>query len=204
MKVGAIFFGALVAALAGWAGWTLGAATTAQQLASSDDTAATLFVGHVGGGIAVAAAIIAVWGVYSQRVLTRRQATIQHIASLKADRSIQAEISKFIELSKGDENLAQWANACHEGTDNAQAINAVLNIYELMSVGIQHGIFEYRLIHQWQKSTILRYWDAAHPYVVALRQRVGKPSIWCEFEKMADWVSGKKNPFFALWWTGFH
>lgn len=202
--MGAILFALVLAVLTACCGWLFGSAHTANQIAANDNNAATLFVGYVAAAVALLAALVAVWGVYSQRVITRRQTTVQHIAALKADRSIQEQVRKFIELEKQDGNLAKWADKASEGTAEAQAINNVLNTYELLSVGIQHGIYEYRLIEQWQRSTISRYWDAAHPYVVALRKRVNKPAIWCEFEKLNDWVTKKKNPFLALWWTGFH
>jgi hypothetical protein len=79
----------------------------------------------------------------------------------------------------------------------------VLNQYELISTGVQHGIFEYELIWRWQRSSIKRFWEAANPFVVALRHRVGIPTLWCEFEKLHGWVSGNKSPLQALWWTGF-
>ncbi|HEY1224707.1 MAG TPA: DUF4760 domain-containing protein [Brevundimonas sp.] len=204
MKMGAIFFGLVLAALTATAGWLSGAGYTAAQIAAKDSIAATLVVGYVAAGIALVAAVVAVWGVYSQRVVTRRQTTVQHIAALKADRSIQEQITKFIELTQQEGNLAKWADKDSEGTAEAQSINNVLNTYELLAVGIQHGIYEYRLIEQWQRSTINKYWEEAHSYVVALRKRVGTPTIWCEFEKLNDWVTKKKSPFLALWWTGFH
>lgn len=70
-------------------------------------------------------------------------------------------------------------------------------------MGIQRGIFEYELVRTWQAATIKRFWGASHPFVVALRARVGAPTLWQEFEKLNDWVSGSKSPLLTLWWTGF-
>jgi hypothetical protein len=184
-------------------GWFSGSSWAILTLKTIDATAATLVAGLIAAGVAALAATIAIWGVYSQRVITRRQATIEHIARLKADRSIQDTIQQFIQLSSGPNNLAQWADEDKQGTNENLAIIAVLNNYELMAVGIQRGIFEYTLIKQWQASTIKKFWSASHPFVVALRQRVGVPTLWTEFEKLNGWVCGSKSPVMSLWWTGF-
>lgn len=204
MKMGAFLFAAATGVAGTAAGAFLGSAWALRHFRTATETGATLFVGYVGAAVAIAAAIVAIWGVYSQRVLTRRQTTIQHIAALKADRSIQETIKKFIEISKGQDNMATWANADREGEENTLAITTVLNTFELMSTGIQRGIFEYALIKQYHASTIKRFWTAAHPFVVAVRNRTNTPTLWIEFEALNDWVSGKKSPLLALWWTGFY
>jgi len=202
MKMGAFLLGAVVAGLAAVAGWLTGAAATAQRLAENNATAATLFVGYIAVAVALAAAVIAVWGVYSQRVLTRRQTTIQHLATLAADSTVQDTIQKFIELSRGNQNLARWADEENIGKPETLAIIAVLNDYELIAVGVQQGIYEYELVKCYSRSTIIRFWTAAHPFVVALRNRTGVPTIFCQFERLHGWVSGSQSPFRALWWVG--
>lgn len=202
MKMGAFIFAAVTACVGSGLGWLFGGAAALRQ-ARATDPEATLFIGYLGAAVAILAAIIAVWGVYSQRVLTRRQTTIQHIAALRADSSIQETVQKFIELSRGNQNLAKWADEEHVGKEETLAIIAVLNDYELIAVGIQQGIYEYDLVKCFSESTIIRFWTAAHPFVVALRTRTGVSTIWREFEKLNGWVSGKQSPFMALWWVGF-
>lgn len=203
MNVGA-FLSALVAVcVAAGLGW-LGGGAAALAHARTAEPHATLFIGYIGAAIAGIAAVIAIWGVYSQRVLTRRQTTVEHLFSLKNDASVQANIQKFIALSRGNQNLAKWADEEHIGKPETLAIIAVMNDFELMAVGIQHGIYEYELVKRFQASTIKRFWSAAHPFVVALRTRTQTPTIWCETEKLHGWVTGAKDPFRHLWWTGFH
>ncbi|MBB5744658.1 DUF4760 domain-containing protein [Brevundimonas variabilis] len=201
MKMGAFIFAVVLCAGGLVFGWLLGGAFALVQSRGSDPQA-TLFIGYLGAAVALTAALIAIWGVYSQRVLTRRQTTIQHIAALRADSSIQATVQKFIELSRGNQNLAKWADEENIGKEETLAIIAVLNDYELIAVGIQQGIYEYDLVKCFSKSTIIRFWSAAHPFVIALRNRTKVPTIWQEFEKLNGWVSGKQSPFKALWWVG--
>ena len=190
-------FGALIA---GSIAFFAGIAWATRTISNLPEVKATLAVGAIGATIAVAAAIISIWGVYSQRVLTRRQATIAHLA-LAGDRSVNDTIQAFIKLSR-EPNIARYAEEDQQGTDPSLTITAVLNQFELISVGIQRGIFEYELIKTWQAGSIIRYWNAAHPFVVALRNRVGVPTIWREFELLNHWVSGAEKPRKTLWWTG--
>lgn len=203
MRVGAFLFFALSAVLSATFGWLCGASYTLAQLKPVDSTIATLLVGFLAAILAILAALIAVWGVYSQRVLARRQATMTHITTTNADASVQKTISQFIGLTRGQQNLAHFADKDKIGSDEQLCIISVLNHFELISTGIQRGIFEYELINQYQANSIKRYWAAAHPFVVALRQRVGIETLWIEFEKLNGWVSGKKSPLLSLWWTGF-
>jgi hypothetical protein len=81
-----------------------GATWATKQLNIATDAQATLVIGFVASGIAILAAIVALWGVYSQRVLTRRQATIAHLAALEADEYVRATITAFIGLTRKDKD----------------------------------------------------------------------------------------------------
>src|ERR1700737_2653134 len=90
----------------------------------------------VTGGIA---ALIAIWGVLTQRQIARRRATLDHIARSEADGDIIAARRKFIELAKAPGGLAAWADEDKEKTDETLKILLVLNEFELISIGIQRG-----------------------------------------------------------------
>jgi Domain of unknown function (DUF4760) len=203
MNVGAFLLFVVGVVVAALAGFFVGSAYALAHLATITDPQAILVTGFIAAALALGTAIIAIWGVYSQRVLARRQATIEHIARLEADASAQEDIRTFITLTADGSNLAKWADAEYKGHDNTQAIIAVLNFYEIISIGIQRGIFEYELVKGWNETSIQRYWSKAHPFVVALRDRVGAQTLWQEFEKLNAWVSGTKRPMWSLWWTGF-
>lgn len=205
MKMGAIIFWAVALAIvlgsAFGFGWMLGGAAALVK-ARQTEPQATLFIGYIGASVAFVAAVVAVWGVYSQRLLTRRQTTIEHLFCLKADGTIQSNVQTFIRLSQGKKNLAKWADEEAMGKPDTLAIIAVLNDYEMIAVGIQQGIYDYDLIKSYNASTIKRFWAAAHPFIAALRARVQVPTLYQEFEKLNGWVSGTKSPVMSLWWLG--
>lgn len=173
-----------------------------RSTAGSSDISATLFIGYVGAAITAAATLIAVWGVYSQRMITRRQTTVQHLFALKADTSIQLNIKQVIEASRGDKNLAQWSDKENIGEETTLAIIAVLNDYELLSTGIQTGIYDYEIVRKYDASTIKRIWSNTHPFIAALRNRTQIPTLWKEFELLHCWIEKSKNPYVTLWWRG--
>lgn len=180
----------------------MGSASALQQVAKTNGNAATLFIGYIGAAITLGATMIAIWGVYSQRIISRRQTTVQHIFALKADASIQANLKLLIEESRGEKNLAQWADKENIGHASTLAITAVLNDYELLSTGIQSGIYDYEIVQKYDASTIKRVWTNTHPFIAALRNRTGVPTLWKEFELLHCWISGTKNPHLTLWCRG--
>jgi hypothetical protein len=203
MKVNAIFANTLKIVGPIMFGFTAGLMTGAAAMWAQGETYANLVIGALGALIAASATGGAVWAVYSQRVIARRQATVQHVARLDADAVVRETLSQFIALTKDTKNLAHWADEDKVGSSQALTIIFVLNQFELIGTAIQLGIFEYEFIERWQKNSIIRYWRAAHPFVVALRQRVDVATLWIEFETLNNWVSGRSNPRRALWWTGF-
>lgn len=166
------------------------------------EISATLMVGFGATAIAAAAAIITIWGVYSQRWLMRRQTTVQHLFAMKADASIQKNLATVIKASREDQNLAAWADKDKIGEDTTLAIIAVLNDYELLSTGIQNGIYDYAIVKKYDASTLKRVWKKALPFVAALRDRTNLPTLWKEFELLHCWIEGTKNPAFTLFLKG--
>ena len=121
------------------------------------------------GGVA---AVIAIWGVWSQRAITRRQVTLNHISHLESDRDMIEARKRFVELAKAPGGLAIWAEADREQTEEALAIGRILNSYELISIGIQRGILDYRLFERWQRSSTIKYWERGAPFVMRIRERL--------------------------------
>lgn len=148
---------------------------------------AVLIVGFV-------AAAVALWGIFSQRALARRKATLDVILRSEADGDLIAARKFFIQLAKAPGGLATWADVSNENTDEAQAIRLVLNEFELISIGIQRGIIDYELYRRWYRSGVIRHWSHAAPFVTALRARTGNDALYREFEEMCRWMNENRMP----------
>lgn len=149
---------------------------------------------------AAIAAILAFWGVISQRQIARRQKTMEHITNSESDKDLIKARQTFIELAKAPGGLAPWADADKEKTDEAQAIRLILNDFELISISIQFGVMDYALIRRFERGSVIRYWFYAAPYVYSLRARLGSDALYHEFEEMARWMKAKNMPRRQYFW----
>lgn len=154
----------------------------------------------VSGGLAAA---IALWGVTSQRAITRRRSTLELIARAEADKDIIAARTKFIELARCNGGLEKYAEEDLEKEDETQKIRLVLNEFELVSIGIQRGVVDYKLYRLWFRAGVVRYWMFAEPFVKRLRQRTSNKALYHEFEEMARWMQQEKPHTPRRWaWVG--
>ncbi len=157
------------------------------RLAAMSQASATLIVGFV-------AALIAIWGVWTQRAIARRRATFDHISRTEADADFIAARRKFVELARSGEGLVKWADKDKEKTEEAQSIKLVLNDFELVAIGIQRGIIDEEFYKRWFKSSVVQYWGHAQPFVAELRRRTSNGMLYYEFEQMAGWFDENKPP----------
>jgi Domain of unknown function (DUF4760) len=149
------------------------------------------------------AALIAIWGVVTQRQIASRRAILDYIVSWKSNRELIAARRKFIELAKSPGGLGPWADEDKEKTVDAQNIGEILNRYELTSIGIQRGILDYKLCRMLRRSVTIHDWHHAHPYAASLRARLGNDMIYHEFEEMVKWLKDEKMPRRHWWWGKF-
>jgi hypothetical protein len=146
------------------------------------------------------AATVAVWGVLTQRAIARRRATLDHMQRIDMDKDMIAAQQIFIAQAKAEGGLAKWAESQHEASNEAAAIRLILNDFELVSVAIQFGIIDFNFYKLYCHGTVRRYWEAAAPYIHALRHRTGRKTLFYEFEMLACWIDKDlKPPRKGLW-----
>ena len=96
-----------------------------------------------------AAAVVAIWGIISQRAITRRQVTLEHISRQEGDKELIEARSKFILLAKAPGGLEPFADVSKETASELVFIKLVLNEYELIAIGIERGIIDFELYRLW-------------------------------------------------------
>ena len=143
---------------------------------------------------ATIAALIAIWGLIYQRNTARRHTTVERISNMESNPEMIEARKLFIELAKSPGDLARWAEADQEQTEQAFAIAHVLNNYELMSIGIKNGIIDYEIFRSWHKTSAINFWYHGAPFVMRIRERVGNNMIYNEFEELVGWLKGDKKP----------
>jgi Domain of unknown function (DUF4760) len=147
------------------------------------------------------ATLVAVWGVISQRQITRRKTTLELIARNEADHDLLTARGTFIRLAKASGGLAKWAEAKNINSTEAQAIRLFLNQFELTSIGIQKGVLDGPFWSFWYKSGTVLTWSYAEPFIKVLRVQVKNDMIYHEFEELAKALKGDTMPK-RNWWLG--
>jgi hypothetical protein len=133
---------------------------------------------------AVIAAILAFWGIQSQRAIARRTLTLNHMSRVDNDADMIHARKIFIQEAKKAEGVTPWAEPGKEHSLECEAIRLVLNDFELVSVGIQLGIIDYAFYKRYNRSTVIRYWYAAAPFIYSIRRQTGSKALFHEFEEL--------------------
>lgn len=146
------------------------------------------------------AAFIAVAGILTTRIIARRAATMDHIRRVASDHDLIQAREKFIELTEEEGGLAKYATKKPmEATEELKAIRTTLNDYEQMAIGIQFGVLDLEIIKRYMKSGIIRDWSHAAPFIYKVRQEIGSPVLYHEFEELARWLQETPMPKRRTW-----
>lgn len=148
---------------------------------------------------AALAGLLAAWGVVTQRVVARRHATTEYLSRKMADQDMIKARADFNRVSGPGGALSTYTKPDDLSGDETQSVRLVLNDYELCSISVQHGILDINVIKQYSKSTILRDWSRAAPFVYKLRTELDNPSLFHEFEEMSRWLQDNKLPRRSTW-----
>jgi len=148
---------------------------------------------------AVIAAIVAIWGILSQRAISRRTLTLTYMSHIDCDKDMIAARAMFIQEAKKPEGLTPWADPGKEHTPQCEAIRLVLNDFEIASVALQLGTIDYEFYRRYNYGTVIRYWYAAAPFVYSVRKQTGSKTVYHEFEELYRRFEKKRPPKRRFW-----
>jgi hypothetical protein len=152
---------------------------------------------------ALLAAAIAVWGIITQRVVSRRLATLDYFSRVDNDRDIVEARKLFVKLTSEGYDLMAIADPSKYDTEEAGAMRLILNENEKLAIGIQFGILDKEFVKRAVKGTVIRDWQLSAPFVYKVRAATGRDMIYHEFEELARVLSDNRKPqrssFWRLW-----
>ncbi|OAO02587.1 hypothetical protein A8B75_11640 [Sphingomonadales bacterium EhC05] len=148
---------------------------------------------------ATIAAILAVWGIITQRVVARRVATLNHLARVDADNDLIDARKMFIKLTNDDGAILKYADPATFDTDEATSVRLVLNEHERLAIGMQFGVLDREYIKRTWRGTLIRDFTLAAPFIYKLRQHTKNPAIYHEFEELVRSLVDKKMPKRWYW-----
>lgn len=149
---------------------------------------------------AVGALLVAVWGVITQRVVTRRSTTLAHLSRMDSDNDLIQARDKFIELTAVAGGLAIYADAGQRNSADLHAIRLVLNENERLALGIQFGILDREFVSRHGRGTLLSDWSLAAPFIYKLRAEFNNQALYHEFEELARGLQDRLMPRRGHWW----
>ncbi|WP_162651547.1 DUF4760 domain-containing protein [Lentilitoribacter sp. Alg239-R112] len=114
--------------------------------------------------------------------IAKKRAMLDILVKLNSDADWMANREKFISLKGQKAGLAQWANKNGAST---QVVRRQLNQYELIASGIKNEILSQELYHSFYRTTVVRDFVAAYPFIIAERSTLGGASFYKEFEDLA-------------------
>lgn len=148
---------------------------------------------HVRNGFIVLGVFVAMLSIATARSLARKKQAADLLFASRSDLKLQAG-AVCIEQhhDSSDKNIRALAAKDRMHEDDAKTIRHILNHFELISVGIQNGIYDETIIKESWCGILVRTYEQALPFIQACRQRDGKETLYQEFEWLA--LRWKKNP----------
>ena len=70
--------------------------------------------------------------------------------------------------------------------DDIVLVSIYLGHFEFVASAIKHGAIQEDLYKAWNKSAMILTWTAAERYVKARREKNDQPTLYLEFEKLAN------------------
>jgi hypothetical protein len=107
-------------------------------------------------------------------MLIRKEWDQDYIAAKHAFNTLRAE-----------SDLVGLASKEKKNTEDGKNVRNTLNDYELIAVGIRHGILDEEIYKSWFKSSLIKDYISADSYISEVRRQESNPDIFCEFEALA-------------------
>ena len=129
---------------------------------------------------ATTAAMLSIW--WTRRT-TRQRETIALILSVHWDKDYIEARNFFIEKRDSNEGLESCAT--DQKSDDFKKVAQILNHYEVMSVGINHGILCSKIYREWNMTRFVEDWRKSESLIASIRGRRENPRLFDQFERTA-------------------
>lgn len=141
---------------------------------------------------ALAAALVAIWGVVNQWGISRRQLTVQFMRELETDHDYIGALSVFNAAARERDGLVKFAKAPPEDLadrkafeEDAQAVWLVLNQDELIAIGIKNSILDYRVVCMLARNAIQQRYNHSKHLIDQMRTNLPLPTMYLELQRLA-------------------
>lgn len=131
--------------------------------------------------------IIAVISVFIVKSTAKRKQSADLLFASRADKELMSGMRCLMQLhNREDSNIRTYAKKDKAETDEAKSIRYVLNHWEYVSVGVQSGIYDEKMLWNASFSTLTAMHRHARPFIDALRESSGRTTVYQEIQWLAE------------------
>ena len=143
------------------------------------------------GAILVSALGVA-FMIWTNWAIARRRAILDFIVTEQTDGDMLAARKRFVKL-KQDGGIEKFAVPGKITSDEASDIRFILNMYEVVAIGIKKNAYDEVIYKDWCRTTAVKDWIACKDFVARYQQELN-PRVYAEFEKLAKgWATNDEK-----------
>ncbi|WPP00558.1 DUF4760 domain-containing protein [Pseudomonas sp. HR96] len=130
---------------------------------------------------------VAVISVLTVKATAKRKQSADLLFASRADKELMAGMRCLAAIhERADSNVRAYARKDQVGTDEAKSIRYVLNHWEYVSVGVQAGIYDEKMLWNASYNTLVGLHRNARPFIDALREASGRSTLFQEVQWLAE------------------
>jgi hypothetical protein len=135
--------------------------------------------------VLIAAVFVAILSIFWNRKTTKQQHTIKLLLEDESNEFVKDGI-KLLEKIDNDSqaSIETYAYKNNKNKKEAVIIRNLLNYYEMISVGVNRGIYDVDMIRDAQKTILSNIYKHSKIYINRRRTEELKPLLYIEFEKL--------------------
>lgn len=153
---------------------------------------AVLFLGTIGAFISISNA----------RMLARRKQTCDALFACRNDAAYKAGLAFVSQCHDAeDTHVRVYAKKVKNGSDEQKHILYVLNHFEYVSIGIQHGIYDEKMFKDAQCGSVVSLYEKAMPFIKDIREGADRPTLFQDFAWLGErWTKRPLKKKTKRWW----
>jgi hypothetical protein len=129
----------------------------------------------------IATAVFAYRQVNAIMESNRLSKTLDLLVGIQTNTHWREDRKKFIDLRDSQSGLKPYAK---QASEDCLAIKGILNRYELIAIGIQHGILDENMYKKYQKGTLIKDYRQSAAFIE--EERIENPKYWVEMQRLAE------------------
>lgn len=128
--------------------------------------------------------LIASLAIYSARDTTKRKNSIDILFVTNSNEIYRNGIDLIRNVHFDDKDLMRrYAEQAMRNDENTHLIRYVLNFFEHLSIGINQGIYDKKIIEKTIRQTMVSRWEWSYPYIER-RRNLGFKKAYIEYQKL--------------------